>query len=260
MTTINFETVPSGVPLTDERVQYVSNRAAETATAFSRKLEKLQATVTDARENYSREAEEIIASAASEDRAAARAFAKKAAANKAVNIHRQIIANSEAERAAMLTALKNCAEEAAAIQAVCASPAMVLGRLALGDTKRTQYMQQLMEAGPVELETAARQAIMMGDMVLAAAVATVVDRRPKDRRPFTVQAFSERVVGDVWKRLNATLQGVQFAYQTAVAADREFVRGKADPITNLSIALSKKAAKEAEGATNEGESESDEAE
>lgn len=247
MATIDFSTVPSGVMLNEERVDQLSNRATETATAFQRKLEKLSATVAEARDSYSREADDIIQSATSEERAAARAFAKKSAANKTANIHRQIIANSESERAAMLKGLKAHADEAAAIAAVYTSPAMMLGRVALGDPKRTQYQTQLAEGGPVELETAARTAIMSGDMVLAAAVMTVIDRRPRDRRPFTVQAFAERIVGEVWKRLNAKLAGAQLAYKSAVAADREFVRGKASALTNISLALSQKATAEAAG-------------
>ena len=247
MATIDFNTVPKGVTLNEERAQYLSDRAAETATAFSRKVEKLQNTVMDARNNYTREAEEFITSASPEDRATARAFAKKNAANKAANIHRQLIASSEADRAAMLKGLQAYAAEAAAIQAVYTSPATMLGRVALGEARRTHLMQQLEGAGPVELETAARTAIMTGDMVLGAAIATVIDRRPKDRRPFAVQALAERMLGEVWKRMTAKLEGVQLAYKSAVAADREFVRGKADGITNLSLALSRQAIDEAAG-------------
>jgi len=246
MATIDFNTVPSGVTLNEERAQYLSDRAAETATAFSRKVEKLQNTVTEARDNYTREADELIASASPEDRATARAFAKKNAANKAANIHRQLIASSEADRAAMLKGLQAYAAEAAAIQAVYTSPATMLGRVALGDPKRTQYQLQLEGAGPVEMETAARTAIMTGDLVLGAAIATVIDRRPKDRRPFAVQAFADRMLGEVWKRMTAKLEGVQLAYKSAVAADREFVRGKADGLTNLSLALSRQAIAEAD--------------
>lgn len=148
----------------------------------------------------------------------------------------------------MLKGLKAYADEAAAIQAVYTSPATMLGRVALGDPKRTQYQLQLEGAGPVELETAARSAIMTGDLVLGAAISTVIDRRPKDRRPFGVQEFADRLLGEVWKRMTAKLEGVQLAYKSAVAADREFVRGKADGITNLSLALSQKAISEAEGA------------
>lgn len=37
--------------------------------------------------------------------------------------------------------------------------------------------------------------------------------------------------------MTAKLEGVQLAYRSVAAADREFVRGKADWITNLSLAL-----------------------
>lgn len=54
------------------------------------------------------------------------------------------------------------------------------------------------------------------------------------------------MLGEVWKRMTAKLEGVQLAYESAVAADREFVRSKADGITNLSLALSRQVIAEAE--------------
>ncbi|MBN5129914.1 hypothetical protein JY420_13690 [Stenotrophomonas maltophilia] len=95
--------------------------------------------------------------------------------------------------------------------------------------------------GPVELKTAARTAIMTGDMVLGAAIPTVIHRRP-----FAIQAFAERTLGEAWKSTTAKLEGVQLAYTSAVATDREFVRGKANGITNLSLALSRQAIAEAQ--------------
>jgi len=44
---------------------------------------------------------------------------------------------------------------------------------------------------------------------------------------------------------------VILAYESALAADREFVRGQADPITNLSLALAEKAIAEAAGDESE---------
>lgn len=244
---IDFDNVPTGVSLSEDNVQRLSDRATETATAFHRKLDKLQATFAEARDRYSRDAEAMIADASPEDRSAARAFAKKNAAHKIAELRRSLISNSEGERAELLRALKTYSDEAEAVAAVCVTPAMMLGRVALGEPKRTQYQQQLEGAGPVELETAARQAVMSGDVVLAAAVATVIDRRTRDRRPFPVADLAERVMGEVHDRVNAKLEGVRLAYKTAVAADREFVRGKADPLMNLSLALSRQAAAEAEG-------------
>lgn len=55
------------------------------------------------------------------------------------------------------------------------------------------------------------------------------------------------MLGEVWKRMTAKLEGVQLAYKSAVAADREFVRGKADGMINLSLALSRQAIAEAAG-------------
>lgn len=56
----------------------------------------------------------------------------------------------------MLKGLQAYADEAAAIQAVYTSPATMLGRVALGEARRTHLLQQLEGAAPVELETAAR--------------------------------------------------------------------------------------------------------
>lgn len=78
---------------------------------------------------------------------------------------------------------------------------------------------------------------MTGDMVLGAAIATVIDRRPKDRRPFAVQALAERMLGEVWKRMTAKLEGVQLAYKSAVAADREKVERPALAISRWCVAL-----------------------
>lgn len=89
----------------------------------------------------------------------------------------------------------------------------MLGRVAMGNPKRTQYQLQLEGAGPVELETAARQSIMTGDIVLTATVATIVDRPHKDRQPFSA---------------------------SALAADRALVLGMADPLTNTSLRLAQK--------------------
>ena len=99
--------------------------------------------------------------------------------------------------------------------------------------------------------TAAVTAIATNDLPLAAAIVTVVDRRPRDRRPFSVADFAERVWGVQHAEVTAKLKGVIHAYKTAMAADREFARGKADPITNLSLALAEKAIAEAAGDESE---------
>jgi len=246
MPTINFDSVPSNIPYSEDRVQQLSDRAAETVKAFARKIEKLQATYHEARQKFAQESSELVRDTHPENRAAAKDFAKQQEAQRVRNMRHKLVENSENERTEMLRTLKAYADEAAAIQALCESPVMLLGRTALGDAKRTQYQMQLDGAGPKELEAAARQAIMGNDTVLAAAICTVIDRRPRDRRPFPAAEFAERIVGPVWQRVNTKLKGVQVAFQTAINANREFVRGRADPLSNLSNALARKAVAEAE--------------
>ena len=99
---------------------------------------------------------------------------------------------SNHQRADMLRQLSANAEEAKQLAELHGSPVQMLGRMALGDTRRLNIQQTLAEAGPVELEAASRLAIMTGDLAMAAAVVTVVDRRGKDRRPFSAGEFACR--------------------------------------------------------------------
>ncbi|RMH92996.1 hypothetical protein EBB59_07170 [Lysobacter pythonis] len=120
-------------------------------------------------------------------------------------------------------------------------------RVGVGDARRRQYQTQLEGAGPVELETAAIIAIATGDVPLAAAVTTVVDRRPSDRR----RRRLPRGCGAQHAEVTAKLKGVLLAERTARAANDQFVRGKADPIANLSNQLAARAIAEASGEEDE---------
>ncbi len=75
---------------------------------------------------------------------------------------------------------------------------------------------------------------------------------------FLLGAFQKTIEGEIeknldgllaaeHKRVKALLDGIQLAHKTAVAADREFVRGRADGLVNLSLALSRRATAEAAG-------------
>jgi hypothetical protein len=81
---------------------------------------------------------------------------------------------------------------------------------------------------------------MAGDLVLALAVAVVVDRKPRDARPFRAGDLALRVMGVQFKDVTDKLHAVLMAYKTAVAADQEFIRCKPDPITNISLALAER--------------------
>lgn len=169
---IDFAAIPAGVTLSSDNIERLSERTAETAQAFARRLENLQAAFGEARERYGRDAQETIDSAAPDARKAARTFAKSQEATRINMMRRNLVSNSVKERGELHERLARFAAEAEFLSSLCATPEMMLGRVALGDTKRTAYMQQLDGAGPVELETAARTAIATGDIVLAASIGT----------------------------------------------------------------------------------------
>lgn len=267
--TVDFAAIPSGVILTDDRVRYLAERSAETMAAFLRLIDKLQATFAEARDNYSREADQFVRDnfgtgagttrdereALAQERSAAERVAKVQAANRVSAVKKNLLANSEGNRREMLDQLARFAAEAEQIASVTATPVMLLGRTGLADPRRVAIQSTLEGAGPLELETAARTAILLGDVVMAAAVATVVDRRPRDRRPFMVQPFAERIVGAVWAELDAKLKAVALALRRAQAAEREFIRGKADPLTSVSLALAQREVNAAMPATDDDEGE-----
>lgn len=62
-------------------------------------------------------------------------------------MRRNLIESSAADRAAMLAQLKSFSDEAGAISSVCESPTMMLGRVALGDPRKGQFIEQLTGAG-----------------------------------------------------------------------------------------------------------------
>lgn len=241
MATVDFKKVPTDVPLTVENIDRISARATELAIAFKRRLESIQRQFSDARLRYSREADEVVSESDVENREVAKKFAKQQLASKIAKFRINIEKSSRPQREEILQPLAKLAADADFLLTLYGSPAQALGRVALGEVKRTQYQLQLEGAGPVELQTAAVTAIATNDLPLAAAVVTVVDRRKRDQRPFAANEFAQQMWGKQHDEVNAKLKGVIHAYKSAVAADREFARGKADPLTNLSLAISSKA-------------------
>ncbi|WP_447734788.1 hypothetical protein [Rhodanobacter soli] len=247
MATVNFNEIPVGVTLSVENIERLTNRTREVSIAFAARLEKIQVTFNDARNQYGREAKELVSSSDPDSRAVAKQFAKKQEASRIVKMRTSLVESTRREREELLNILAKYANEAEFLSTLHQSPTQILGRVGLGDTKRTQYQMQLEGAGPVELETAARTAITTHDLLLAAAIVTVIDRRPADRRPFAANDFATRIFGAEFEKVSTQLAGIQLAYKTAIAANNEFVRGRADPMSNLSNALAARAIAEASG-------------
>lgn len=247
MATIDFSAVPPNTSATPVRIDELSASAAQTGAAFTRQIESLMGTYAEAQARFSADADSFVKSSDPSTRAAALQLTKQRKAQQVFDFRRQLVISSSDLRGAMLKQLQGYADEATAILAVCASPAMMLGRIGLGDPRKTQLITQLRGAGPIELEAAARMAIMAPDIVLASAVALVVDRMQRDRRPFTVADFAQAVMGAQFEDASRKLKAVLFALRSAIAANREFERGAPDPLTNLALAISRGALKRSEG-------------
>ena len=206
-------------------------------------------TFTEARQRYSREADALVSSATEpETKRTAEQLARQRLVRQLGEFRRTLVQSSEDERSDMLRILKSAADEAKQLASLYSSPVAFLSRMALGETRRLNLQQTLAEAGPVELEGAARQAIFSNDLPLAAAVATVVDRRPKDRRPFAAGDFAARMVGATHTELMRKLKAVRFAFEVAYAAEKEFVSGKVDPLRSVSLAIGRRQATASEQA------------
>ena len=247
MAAFDFNTVPTDIPLNVENIERIASRAGELATAYKRRIDGIQQQVIDARERFDQEARQIIADTDPENRDVAKQFAKQQAERNFSRFRKNIEESSRSQREELLGPLSKVASEAEFLLSLNKSPAQMLGRVALGDTKRTQYQLQLEGAGPIELQTAAVTAIATNDLPLAAAVVTVVDRKRRDQRPFAVSDFAERVWGEQYRQVSTKLNNAILAYKSAATADREFSRGKADPIANLSLTLAKRSIDSAGG-------------
>lgn len=245
MATIDFSDVPPNTSATPIRIDELSASAQETGAAFSRKIETLQGVLAEAKNRYSADADSYVKSADPATRAAVVQHSKQRLAQQVITFRRTLVTSSDADRGAMLNQLQRYADEATAILAVYASPVMMLARIGLGDSRRSLLIEQLKGAGPIELEAAARIAIMSSDLILASAVALVVDRMQRDRRPFTVGGFAQAVMGKQFNDADEKLKGVLFALRSALAANRAFERGAPDPLTNLALAISRGALKQA---------------
>ena len=242
MNEIDFNSIPSDLTPSPERIDEMHRNATDLPLAFSRRIESLIATFAEARDRYSRDAETFAEGAGTDatEKRVAQQLAKRRLAQQVSNFRMTLVQSSEAERADMLRQLNTLAEDAAHFAALHATPVQYLGRFALGDSRRLGIQQTLEQAGPVELENAARLAIMSNDLRMAAAIVTVVDRRGRDRRPFNPMDFAARVVGVEHAEIAAKLTAIQVAAQGAFAAEREFIRGKPDPLTNVSLALTRR--------------------
>ncbi|EPO4284803.1 hypothetical protein ACUARH_001807 [Pseudomonas aeruginosa] len=117
------------------------------------------------------------------------------------------------------------------------SPAKVLARAALGDPKRTEYLQQLQHAGHAELGHMAQVAVGTGNVALASAVLSLIDRLPTKDRPVGPAELATAMKLDDFLKVQEYIKLGDARLQGILVAIRAWNAGKSNPISSVQLAM-----------------------
>jgi hypothetical protein len=149
----------------------------------------------------------------------------------------QIKDNSKAELEGMLKAAAPAHTQLIDQRPFYDSPVKVLSRAALGDPRRTEYLQQLQHAAQAELGHMAQVAVSTKNIPLAAAVLSLVDRMPTRERPVAPAELALAMRLDDYLKVQEYLKLADARLQGIVVAIRAWNAGRANPINSVSLAL-----------------------
>ncbi|WP_099604778.1 hypothetical protein [Stenotrophomonas maltophilia] len=117
------------------------------------------------------------------------------------------------------------------------SPSKVLARAALGDTKRTEYLQQLQHAGSAELGHMAQVAVGTGNVTLASAVLSLIDRMPSKERPVGPVELATAMRQDDFLKVQEYIKLGDARLQGILVAIRAWNSGKSNPLSLLQLTM-----------------------
>ena len=117
------------------------------------------------------------------------------------------------------------------------SPAKVLARAALGDERRTAYLQQLQHAGPAELGHMAQVAVATQNVPLAAAVLSLLDRMPSKDRPVGPAELAHAMRLDDFLKVQEYIKLGDVRLQGILVAIRTWSAGKSNPLDTVQLAM-----------------------
>ncbi len=117
------------------------------------------------------------------------------------------------------------------------SPAKVLARAALGDPKRTEYLQQLQHAGPAELGHMAQVAVGTRNVALASAVLSLIDRMPSKDRPVGPVELATAMKQDDFLKVQEYIKLGDARLQGILVAIRAWNSGKSNPLSSVQLAM-----------------------
>lgn len=117
------------------------------------------------------------------------------------------------------------------------SPVKTLNRLTLGDSKRTAYMEQVESVGPAELLHLGQFAVSTGNLPLAAAIVSRLDRMPSGQRPFGAVALAAAMQVEDHRKAVEALKIADARLQAVLVAIRAWKSGKANPLSTVALGL-----------------------
>ncbi|CTP90074.1 hypothetical protein XTPLMG728_2440 [Xanthomonas translucens pv. poae] len=159
------------------------------------------------------------------------------AQNETLAAVRQIRDNSKAELDALLKQAGAPHAQLIAQKPFYDSPAKVLARAALGDPKRTEYLQQLQHAGPAELGHMAQVAVGTRNVALASAVLSLIDRLPTKDRPVGPVELATAMKQDEFLKVQEYIKLGDARLQGILVTIRAWNAGKANPISSIQLAM-----------------------
>ncbi len=159
------------------------------------------------------------------------------AQNETLAAVRQIRDNSKVELDALLKQAGAPHAQLIAQKPFYDSPAKVLARAALGDPKRTEYLQQLQHAGPAELGHMAQVAVGTRNLALASAVLSLIDRMPSKDRPVGPVELATAMRMDDYLKVQEYVKLGDARLQGILVTIRAWNAGKANPISSIKLAM-----------------------
>ena len=117
------------------------------------------------------------------------------------------------------------------------SPVKVLSRAALGDSRRTEYLQQLTHAGPAELGHMAQVAVSTKNVQLAAAVLSLLDRLPTKDRPVGPTNLATAMNLADFEKVHEYIKLGDLRLQGILVNIRTWTTGKSNPINTIQLAM-----------------------
>lgn len=229
--------IPPGTKLDMSEIHASVDRALELSRAFAGRIESLTQHVTEARDRLKAEARESIRGVDSSKRGMAREVAANMAGKKLRVFHANLIKSSESDRMRILAPLRELRERAAFLREITPNAAAILTRIGAGTERRARLIAELENEGNAVLENMAYTALTTDDKILASAVASVVGRRKREDRPFTIHEIADAAVGDLYAQLSAKLLEVENAANEAEGRHREFITGERNAVLGLETAL-----------------------